>query len=283
MRLKEVNPRFLVHLFCIAAIVCLSAFIYIEKINDHDNAIQSEWQSAMQSNFIEIKGFNGYILKEIENSVEDYINPNNLKYGNRAKNAISKTDSILALLDSLQRKPNNNLVCETQGKLSVFYSELWKYMDFDTFSIENRSKFKPTDWLYKSWKNDSKSQFHTILDETKLKVLLNQKDVLIYIERKTSSEHSGWDRFETLISFDQLNPKVGELVTANVFLSEDKVKKNISYKLNGKELQLRGRNGQFQVKYDKSGLYPLLFSVEKTNPENDSISTWQKTYYLRVL
>jgi hypothetical protein len=277
------NPRYFIHLLCIVAITSLSAFIFTEKINDHDTAIQAEWQRAMQSNFTEIKASNANILREIGKSVEAYHNPTNLKYGKIALLASAKTDTILVLLDSLKRNPNNKLVCEIQGKLSVFNSEMWGLMDYDTFRIDQRPKFKSSSWLYKSWKNDLKQQFLSVLEETKLKVILIEKEVLNYISRRTGDEGCGGLSYEPVISFDQVNPKVGEILTADVFLSKYMYDtRNTAYKLNGEELPLKWGKGQFQVKYDKPGLYPMLYTLEKTNPMTDSVQIWEKTYYLRV-
>jgi hypothetical protein len=283
MRLK-INPRYFIHLLCIVAIASLSAFIYNEKINDQDSSIQAERQRAMQSNFTEIKAYNGFILREIGKSVKAYSNPYNLKYGKIALLASAKTDSVLVLLDSLKRNPNNKLVCEIQGKLSVFNSEMWELMEYDTFRIDQRPKFKSSDWLYKSWKNDSKQQFLSILEETKLKVILIEKEVLNYVSRRTGNEGcGGFISYDPVISFNQINPKVGEILTADVFLTEySHNTRNTAYKLNGEALPLKWEKGQFQVKYDKPGLYPMLFTVEKTNPKTDSVQIWEKTYYLRV-
>jgi hypothetical protein len=279
------KPRYFFHLLCIAAIASLSAFIFNERTNDHDAAIQAEWQRAMQSNFTEIKAYNGFILREIGKSVEAYRNPNSLKYGNIALLASAKTDTILVLLDSLKRNPNNKLVCEIQGKLSVFNSEMWGLMSYDTFRIDQRPKFKSSNWLYKSWKNVPKQQFLSILEETKLKVILIEKEVLIYSGKKTSGSNCDlrMDSYDPVISFNQINPEVGEILTADVFLTEySHNTQNTAYKLNGEELPLKFEKGQFQVKYDKPGLYPMLFTLEKTNPMTDSVQIWGKTYYLRV-
>jgi hypothetical protein len=282
MRLK-INPQYVINVLCIAAIVGLSAFVFNEKMNDHDDIIQTEWQIALKSSYAEIELFNSRILEEIVKNLKIYNNSHNLKHRNIVFLAQSKTDSLLILIDSLKVNPNHDLVCELQGKLCTYRSEMWQFMDYYPDYNETLPKFKPTDWLFNSWKKDSKSQFLSILEETKLKVILIEKDILCYTDKKTSVDDYFYEGYKPIISYDQIFPKVGDKLTADVFLSEKQFLRNTVYKLNGTVLPLNlSRKGVFQVKYDKPGVYPLLFRIEKTHMDADTVISGEKTYFITV-
>ncbi len=283
MRVINISPT-LLHGIGMLAIALLTAFVVRERINDHDEILQTEWQFAFSTSTAEIEKASQSTLAVIEKTVTAYANDRNKDYQNRARMIVSKTDSMMALIDSLQRKPSAPLLYAVQGKLQVFRSQLWQIVDFDPPVEASIDYFIPADWLSQSWKNSTPLQFLTILQKTIAEVCLIQMAALKSIEsRSTGHDIIDCSYPGVQMCFDQIAAAVGDSVVATMWLGwhsneiDDAV-----IRLNGQVLSMREGSAKFKVRYEQPGVYPLHFSVENRDIKTDSIRIWPKTYYLRV-
>jgi hypothetical protein len=90
--------------------------------------------------------------------------------------------------------------------------------------------------------------------------------------------------YEPTISFNQATPSIGDTVNAQLMLSTylDWRGSDFVFKLNNRVCESRNTSADFSIKYDKPGVYPLHFVIEKKDWETDSITVYEKTYSLRV-
>ncbi len=274
----------LLHGMCIMVIISLTAFIVLEKTTDQNESLQAEWQFALRVGATEIEKSNHNLFKSIRKSIKQDSSDRSMEYWRKTQMVVSESEAMRLLLDSLQQKTNVNLLYEVQGKLSNYRTILWKVANFEPYIGETMNYLAPNDWLFQSWKNQSPDQFITTLEQTKAEIRLAETNVLNYFLMNCIPYYFcnfGWD--QPLLWFDQLAPATGDLVTANITLGQysssiDKV----VLRLNDEVLPMADGRAKFKVQYKQPGIYPLRFSIEKREPETDTLQVWEKTYYLRV-
>lgn len=272
------------HAICLSIILVLAVFVVREEVGDCDSILQREAQFSFRNARLEIENYNEKIFSAIEIYWKNYPSRVLDQLLNRAKNTAEKTFATQLLLDSLLRKPSPELACEVQGKLNVFRSEVFELQDFDPQFGESIPAFSPADWLFQGFKNLSSSQFLSLVEQTKVNVALIETAAMNDFLSRTSGSDIRMDRYMPVMSFDQISPKVGEVVAADVFLSAypEQVSHFFNFQLNGKQLEERHGSATFKIGFEQAGNYPLHFSIKAMNWETDSVETWEKTYFLRV-
>ncbi len=282
----KLNLSISFHALCIVIVLSLGSFIVIQLSDNCNTALQKELQFSFKSARENIKKEDQKSYKFIKKQAIEYENPNNLKYEQAAHTAISMTNSIIKLLDSLQQKPTSQFVADVQGNMSLHRSQLWELIDYDPYFSTSLPLLNSQDWLYQSWENDSREQFNALLERAKLNVVFIENFVLGYCSIKVRGSGDYFDRFSPWISFTQIAPQVGDTVTADVSLRDNREAYCIIqpiFRLNGEQLTTKQGVASFELRFEKPGTYPLHLSVEAKRWEADTLVFGEKTYFLKVL
>lgn len=285
MPITKAYPRVL-HLFFNAIIVGLFGYICYEKYTDQDTAVQQSLQQAFQQAVPEIRHFNHFLKEKLLKNAADYRNPLNERAKQQALDITTEADTLLQLIDSLQRQPNPTLLYLAQGKLPDFRSRVWEKLEYEpNLAPKMNAFFIPDNWLYIATKHENKTQFTTVLNQTKTIVALIERLALSHLYQKYAGGEQiiCWFGAPPIMSFSPLNPKVGDTIIADVVLPYhiEPTQRSI-LRLNGQILRVREGAGEFKVRHKKPGIYPLHFSLSQSDWRTDSMSTVEKTYYLRV-
>lgn len=285
MPITKAYPRVL-HLFFNAVIVGLFGYICYEKYTDQDTAVQQSLQQAFQQAVPEIRDFNHFLKEKLLKNAVNYRNPLNERAKQLALDITAEADTLLRLIDSLQRRPNPALLYLVQGKLPNFRSRVWEKLEYEpSLAPKMNAFFIPDNWLYIATKYENKTQLTTVLDQAKTNVALIERLALSHLYQKYAGGERliCWFGAPPVMSFSPLNPKVGDTIIADVILPYylESAQRSI-LRLNGQILPVREDVGEFKVRHKTPGIYPLHFSLSKTDWRTDSMSTVEKTYYLRV-
>jgi hypothetical protein len=285
MRVKKVLLLAL-HGMCIGVILLLMGFIVLKKSTNQDSKLLSDSQMVIEESRQELQIIKEEQFKQIRVFFSQHQNINNELWLNRAKWIYAKSDSMLVLVDSLQQKFDLNQLYCLQGQVSLFKNQAWATVENDTSMLLYFPSFTPNDWLFQSWKNDSPQKFATQLSALKVDIIHIFSASMNYYAQKT-----GYDGmiccagYEPVLSRSPINPIIGEQVFYDLSLNYFGCnKRNFTYRLNGKELPQKDGSTPFQIRFDKSGQYPLHFEVEERIQQLDSVQILkgEKTYYLRV-
>jgi hypothetical protein len=274
------------HGMCIGVILLLMGFIVWKKSTNQDGKLLSDSQMVIEKSRQELHIIKEEHLKQIRVFFSQDQNINNEIWLNRAKWMCAKSDSMLVLVDSLQQKFDLNQLYRLQGQVSLFKNQAWATVENDTSMLHYFPSFTPSDWLFQSWKNDSPQKFDTQLSSLKADIIHICSASMNYYAKKTGDEGMiccvGYD---LAFSRTQINPRIGEQVSYDLSLNYFGCNKRyFTYRLNGKELPQKEGKAPFQVRFDKSGQYPLHFEVEERIQQLDSVQILrgEKTYFINV-
>jgi hypothetical protein len=284
MRVKNILLLAL-HGMCIGVILLLVGFIVWKKSTNQDGKLLSESQMVLEQSQAELQIIKEEQFKKIRVSSVQYLNKNDELWLNRAKWMYAKSDSMLVLVDSLQQKFEPNLLYYVQGQVSLFKNQAWATVENDTSMLHYFPSFTPSDWLFQSWKNDSPQKFDTQLSSLKADIMDICSASMNYYAKKTGGADMCCAGHDPVFSRTQINPRIGEQVSYDLSLNYFGCNKRyFTYRLNGKELPQKEGKAPFQVRFDKSGQYPLHFEVEERIQQLDSVQILrgEKTYFINV-
>lgn len=279
MSITKAYPRVL-HLFFNAVILGLFGYICYEKYTDQDTAVQQSLQQAFQQAEPEIRHFNHFLKEKLLKNAADYRNPLNERAKQLALDITAEADTLLQLIDSLQRQPNPALLYLVQGKLPNFRSRVWEKLEYEpSLAPKMNTFFIPDNWLAVA----NETLLATILEQSKANVVQIEYLSLYYLCSRYIGISCGFEAFRPFLSYLPLNPNVGDTILATVVLStfSSPLGKTLM-RFEGRELPIRDGVAKFKVRHKKPGIYPLHFSFSQTDWRTDSMSTVEKTYYLRV-
>jgi hypothetical protein len=148
-----------IHVIFCTAIALLLAFIIRENAKDYDADIQVLAQKTAQNGQLVIAMTNKELLREFKKQVKDYPSASTKAYNALVQVIKLKSDSIQCLIDSLSKKEDVELLYAVQGMLHQQRSLISEMSDFDKSTEAALPRFLSADWLYQSWKNDTKKQY----------------------------------------------------------------------------------------------------------------------------
>jgi hypothetical protein len=264
--------------FCIA-IALLIAFIIHENRMDYDADIHLLAQKTAQNGQTTISASNKELLRRCIKETKDYPSAMAKEYCALARVINLKSDSIQHLIDSLIKSEDVILLSALQGMLHQQRSLIIKMIDFDKYTEAALPIFLPADWVYQSWKNDTKEQHKTVLEQAKINGLFMERVALFYFESKVMGHGCGFDKFWPILNSNSPSPIVGDTLIADILVgSFGQGYYDYQFTVNGNQL-----SGQlFRQRLKKVGIYPLQIKVESKYGEHDSIVVAEKTYYLTV-
>lgn len=271
------------HGFSIVTILSLSVFIIYENTGDRDSHIQSELKFALKSGLDEMIKSNADALNEVVRILSVYPNAINLKYLGLAENVARKTENVLNLLDSLQRHPSVKLAHEAQGQLYKYRKEIAHLINQDSLLDQHISNDGHPASLSNSVQNDGYNTFCNNVEEAKIQVALTEELVLHSIFQLVACDIQ-IDPYTPFVSHQFINPSTGDTILADVLLtSDEKPHLPIAYYLDDIQLPANKKGiASFQVRYERSGIYPLRVAIIYPNWLTDSTEHFEKTYLLRV-
>jgi hypothetical protein len=287
MRVKNILLLAL-HGMCIGVILLLMGFIVWKKSTNQDAKLLSESRMVLEQSRQELQIIKEEELIKIrEKSLNSPTVIRNI-FCNRAKWMCAKSDSMLVLVDSLQQKFDLNQLYHLQGQVSLYKNQAWATVENYTSMLHYFPSFTPNDWLFQSWKNDSPQKFDTQLSALKADIVSICSSSMNYFEKKTGGEGiSCCFGYDPVLSRSQINPSTGEEVSYELTLADydcNKTYPKYKYRLNGKELSQKDGETPFQIRFNKSGQYPLHFEVEEQIQQLDTVQilSGEKTYFINV-
>lgn len=279
MRLKTMLLPAL-HTVCIGAVLLLAGVVVREKWGDCEADVLREARSALDTCLPGVRLIYQKNLAIVERNTADYHRGKD--WPQRAKKIRALADSMFVLLESLEQKPDSGLVYEAQDELRVFRFKAWELTNFDPMGEAVLPKSWPPGWLIQSWKHDSPEVFAIMLAQAQVDIGLIESGIMNLLREKAHRPHICID-FRYHFWPNQLSPKAGDLVQANVLLSKPlDPPDSLTFRLNRKVLHAKKNTAKFSVRHDKPGNYPLHFSIEQRDRLTDSVRITEKTYWLRV-
>ena len=271
------------HGFSVFAILLLSIFIVYENTGNRDSSIQSELRFTLTNGLDEIIKSNGKGLEETVRNLSVYPNESNLKYLDLIESVARKTETILDLLDSLQRHPSIKLANVAQKQWREYQIKMVHVLTQNGMLEEQIPRHEYPFWLSQSVRSDDYSTFFNNVEEVKIQVALTEEFVLCFIAQSVACDIR-IDPYTPLVSHQLINPNVGDTTLADVLLtSHKKPYLPIAYYFDGIQLPSNKKGvASFQVCYERPGLYPLRFAIVYPNWLTDSTEHFEKTYLLRV-
>ncbi len=268
-----------IHVVFCTAIALLLAFIIRENAMNYDNDIQVLAQKTAQNGQTAIVASNKELLRECIKKTKDYPSAMAEEYRALTQVINLKSDSIQHLIDSLIKSENVILLSAIQGMLHQQRSLIIKMSDFDKSIEAALLSFLEADWLYQSWKNDTKEQHKTVLEQTKINELLMERVALNYFAAKVSGTDTGGCFNFPGLNWRSTSPIVGDTLIADILLGsfcqgfyDDK------FRVNG----IPAPNQTFRQRFNIAGTYPLNIQVESYDWEHDTVLVAEKTYYVTV-
>jgi hypothetical protein len=268
-----------IHVIFCTAIALLLAFIVRENAMDYDDDIQVLARKTAQNGQSVIAASNKELLRACIKQTKDYPSAMAKEYRALTQVIKLKSDSIQYLIDSLSKSEDVILLSTIQGMLHQQRSLIIKMIDFDKYVEAFLPRFLPADWLCQSWKDDTKEQYKTVLEQAKTNCLFMERVALFYFESKIMGHGCGFDKFWPIFNSNSPSPIVGDTLSADILLgSFGQGHYDYQFTVNGNQL-----SGQlFRQRLKKVGIYPLQIKVESKYGEHDSIVVAEKTYYITV-
>jgi hypothetical protein len=267
-----------IHVIFCTAIALLLAFIIRESAMDYDADIQVLAQKTAQNGQLVIAASNKELCQELIKIAQVYPSVYFEKYVKFAQVVNEKSDSIRYLVDSLGKNKDITRLSILQGVLNQQRSLIIEMADFDKSIEAALPTFLPSDWLYQSWKNDTKEQYKTVLEQAKTNSLLMEKVALFYVATKVIFDGS-FDKFQPVLNWKSISPTIGDTMYAAIYPSgftEDDDRNKFT--LNGIPLA----DQKFRQRFNKAGTYPLHIKVEREDWAHDTVLVAEKTYYVTV-
>jgi hypothetical protein len=267
-----------IHLIFCTAIALLLAFIIRENAMDYDADIQVLAQKTAQNGQLAIAASNKELCQELIKIAQVYPSVYFEKYVKFAQVVNEKSDSIRYLVDSLGKNKDITRLSILQGVLNQQRSLIIEMADFDKSIEAALPTFLPSDWLYQSWKNDTKEQYKTVLEQAKTNSLLMEKVALFYVATKVIFDGS-FDKFQPVLNWKPASPVVGDTLYADILMSlYDEGNYDHKFIVNGKPAP----DKKFQQLFNQLGTYPLNIQVESYDWKHDTLLVAEKTYYVTV-
>jgi hypothetical protein len=278
------QSKVLIHIACIATIVGLSAFLVLDKSKTYNNFIENEWQSSFHKGAKEVRISTFSLFFKIRKQTQAYRNPKNQDFANRAKITKLTVDTLLNSLTELKHNHSKSKIMSIKENLKDFYSKTLILTDSSKGLVKLKDNFQ-VGFLNDKLEKCSKNELNTITEVIKLQLVIMECHAMSHFAKKV-----GWEdeiicnSYEPTISFNEATPSIGDTVNAQLMLSTflRLQGSDLVFKLNGRICESSNTWADFSVKYDKPGVYPLHFVIEKKDWETDSVSIYEKTYSLRV-
>jgi hypothetical protein len=269
-----------IHIIFCTAIALLLAFIIRENTMDYDDDIQLLAQKTTENGQLVIAVNNKEMLKDFIQQTKDYPDAMAEEYCTLAQVIHLKSDSIQYLIDSLIKREDVILLSTIQGMLHQQRSLIIKMSNFDKSIEAVLHSFLPADWIYQSWKNDTKEQHKTILEQAKMNGLLMETVALNYFASTNgASGISCFVPYPRLCNWESIYPNIGDTVRADILIGDfPKNYPDQHFFVNGIPVP----DQTFRQRFDQAGIYPLHIRVERDYWEQDTVLVAEKTYYLKV-
>ena len=190
-----------------------------------------------------------------------------------------KTDSIQYLVDSLSKNNDIELLFAVQ---KILYEEPLSIGEMSDWDRNTKSKLLRTlrsDWLYQSYKNDTKDQHHTVLEQEKINSLLLERFVLNNFITRVAAYDCFIDKFQPVLNWKSISPTIGDTMYAVIYPSgytEDDDRNKFT--ING----IPFADQKFRQRFNQAGTYPLHIKVERDDWAHDTVLVAEKTYYITV-
>ena len=167
-----------------------------------------------------------------------------------------------------------------QGIFHQQRSFISKMSDFDKSTEAALPSFLPADWLYQSWKNDTKKQYKTVLEQAKMNSLFMESVALGYFASKFMiNEITCFVPYPLRCNWESIYPNIGDTVRADILIGDfPKKYPDQHFFVNG----ILAPDQKFRQRFENAGIYPLHIKVERDDWENDTLLVSEKTYYIKV-
>jgi hypothetical protein len=272
---KSINTA--IHLVFCLIIALLLAFIVRENAMDYDDDIQVLARKTAQNGQLVIAVNNKKLLRECIKETKEITSATAIAYDALMRVVKLKSDSIQYLIDSLSEKEDVELLYAVQEMLPKQRSLIIKMADTDRYIEGLLPKLQPSDWLFQSWKNDTKEQYKMVLKQAKINGLLMESVAINYFASKVT----GYDYNRSILALNwkSIGSNVGDKVSADILLiGFGQGYYDRKFTVNGISVP----DYIFRQRFDKAGTYPLHLKVESNYWENDTIIVAEKTYYVTV-
>lgn len=128
------------------------------------------------------------------------------------------------------------------------------------------------------------------LEHAHMASLINLAVTSNFCLRKISGIECGFDFYIPYLLFDKLNFTDNGLLEGTAILSENNggltrlfpYRKNYHLFLNNQEFPIKNGIAPFHYQFDTPGIYPLQVRWQYNHPETDSVTVFEKTYYVKV-
>ena len=269
-----------IHIIFCTAIALLLAFIVRENAMDYDADIQVLAQKTAQNGQLVIAVSNNELLQEFIKQTKDYPSASANAYNALMQVIKLKSDSIQYLLDSLSKNEDVDLLYAVQGMFHQQRSFISEIANFDKSTEAALPSFLPADWLYQSWKNDTKKQYKTVLEQAKMNGLFIESVALGYFASKFKiNEITCFVPYPLRCNWESIYPNIGDTVRADILIGDfPKKYPDQHFFVNG----ILAPDQKFRQRFENAGIYPLHIKVERDDWENDTLLVSEKTYYIKV-
>lgn len=286
--MKHLN--LLLHLVFLSVIAVLAGFIIQKKTGDFDPWLPGTAASTFTTSTAEVQKTNRILLRIVEENTAEDPNESNLGYLKHAQKFRAMADSLRQLVDSLDNHYDATFMVQTRKKIVDFRDSVFSFFVEKKWPLDSLVAFDQMDASFaesmRATHDFPPAYQALLLAQMKAEIAYHERNVLMLCLFRTATAGWGYFRFRKFIfSCNQLTPKVGDSIQADVFMGQSLPRQSVylKYFLNGKPLALsaEGKPIVEQV-FDTPGTYPLTFTIQTTDPETDTIQRYDRTYFLHV-
>jgi len=280
----------LLHLAFLSVIAVLAGFIMQNKTGDFDPWLPGTAASTFETSTAEVQKTNRIIMRIVEeNTAEDPYESNliDLKHAQKFR---AMADSLRQMVDSLSNHYDATFMAQTKESIQRLRESAFSLLGENKSTLDSLVAFDQMDAPFAEsmrTTHDFPPAYQSLLlAQMKAEIAYHERNVLMRCLIRTATDGWGYFRFRKFIfSCNQLTPKVGDSLQADVFMGQSLPRQSVylKYFLNGKALALSadGKPIVEQV-FDAPGTYPLTFTIQTTDPETDTIQRYERRYFLHV-
>jgi hypothetical protein len=258
--------------------------LYTEYSNQDDRlkeVLAQDLQGAVKVIRANYEQLNAGVIK----TNEDYPSQQNELYCNRFMHLAQQADSLSAWIAnglSGKQKPYFPALKEAY----INHQELTKiYCDGDEEVLRWVSAFNPE--IAPMHRFDGP----LFLVHAQVASLMNLVLSGNYVSRKISGPYCGFDKFFPYLFYHKLNFQDNGSLEGVVLLSNRSLRRSKLFPftkqqhlfLNNREFPIKGGVASFQYQFDTPGIHPLQVRWQYDHPHTDSVTMFEKTYYVKVV
>lgn len=279
---KLIKGIFLGHSFYIAILLVLSSYILYHEFQDKEHQLKQVLAQDLKASRETLFAMHHQLKKEIFKVSKDYPNPQAEDYCHRLEHLNQQSNTISEWINSGISGGHNPYFPALK---EAYYNQLELAKIYCDGYINEQTAFSGFNPEIAPFQKFCGPLF---LEHAHLATWINMLASDQYFAQKFSyCGGISWDPFYLTPFFDHLNFKDEHWFQADIilglykpFLNNSSIAHHLF--LNNQEFPVKDGVAKFRCQFDTPGIHPLQVRWQYNHPETDSVTAFEKTYYVKV-